>query len=161
MPWILTSRFSQETMTENRAYAATLNVACVYSSPIPITEIVPANAVMFVIEMNNSINSVVAIGMVRNTGKYNAHDIYVDTRYNVFTYIGRMRILREEMTEPELIIMRALDLLCMSGAYHLKRLAGISLFPEATLRRCLRDVGVDIAAEIAAMFRRRVVQNKC
>ena len=159
MPWILTSRFSRETMEENRAYAATLNVNCVYSSPATITEIVPANAVMFVIEMYNYTNSIYAIGMVRNNGKYNAHSIYTDSRYNVFTYIGHTRILRTEMTEDELVIMRALDILCMTGAYHLKRLVGISLFPEAMLRRCLRDTQVDIAAEIAAMFRRRAIKK--
>jgi hypothetical protein len=159
MPWILTSRFSNETMAENRAYAAKMKVKCIYSSPRPITEVVPTNAIMFMIEMNNSTNLVVAIGMVRNVGRCNAHVIYTNKQYNVFTYVGHTLILREEMIEPELTIMRALDILCMSGAYHQKRLIGISPFPEATLRRCLRDTNVDIAAEIASMFRRRSKPN--
>jgi hypothetical protein len=142
-------------MEENRACAARLGVGCVYSSPIPINAPVPANAVVFVVEMDNCANMVVALGMVRNTGRYNEHVIYADERYNTFTYLGRARIARADMTEAELKIMRALDVLCMSGAYHQKRLSGITRFPDVMLKRCARDTGVDLVAEVSAMFRRR------
>jgi hypothetical protein len=153
--YILTTRFTTETLATNRAAAAKMGAQCLYSAPAPIDVTIPPNAVVFVIEMDNSANNIAGIGMLRNSGAHNRYTIYEDTRYNAFTYTGPYRIARADLSADEMVTFRVLETLCMTGAYHMKRLAGITRFPDDALRWCARAARVDVAEEVAAMFRRR------
>jgi hypothetical protein len=153
--YILTTRFTTETLATNRAAAAKMGAQCLYSAPAPIDATIPPNAVVFVIEMDNSANNIAGIGMLRNSGAHNRYTIYEDSRYNAFTYTGPYRIARADLSADEMVTFRVLETLCMTGAYHMKRLAGITRFPDDALRWCARAARVDVAEEVAAMFRRR------
>lgn len=155
MKHILTTRFTADTLATNRATALSIQKQCIYSSPTPIDASIPANAIMFVIEMNNTTNQIAGIGMLRNRGVCNQYTIYTDARYNTFTYTGAHRIAREDLTADELAIVQVLEILCFTGAYHMKRLAGITRFAPETLRWCVRIARIDVSEEISAMFRRR------
>jgi hypothetical protein len=105
--------------------------------------------------MNNDINRVEAVGMLRNVPAYDAFAVYAsNTRYNAFSYRGKHRVARTEMNKHEEKIMRALDVMCFTGSRHQKRLSGLKVFPARILRRCRADL--DVAAELGAMFKTRM-----
>ena len=66
--YLLTSRFSTRTWNENELYRKShAKIGCIYCSEVPITQEVTTDKIMFVLEMNNDLNSVSNRG---DTGQY-------------------------------------------------------------------------------------------
>ena len=154
-----TSRFSDATLTENAAFRSrNPSVGCVYCCPSPITLKIPKDMVVFVLEMNNTVNRIAGIGMIKNRAIVNKYRVYDNNSYNRHVYIGKMRISREEMTEEEDQMMRVFDALCFKGTKNMKRGQGITLFPVETLYKCAKHM--DLVEYIRQMFvSRRPVAN--
>jgi hypothetical protein len=158
--WLMTTRFNQETWEENCRFREKYpKIGCIYPSQEPISENVPADNILFVLEMNNDTNRIVGIGMmknhsIRNTAKYR---VYSNQNYNRYTYLGKQRIDRTDMTEQEETIMKVFDILCFKGSKHMKRLRGIKAFPAYMLFRCKEEL--DLVAFIVEMFKSRMQPN--
>lgn len=152
---LMTSRFNNDTWVENMQYRLlSPNVGCIYCSPVEIAKQVLPDFPMMVLEMNNSENRIMGIGLVRNRpirgGKYAVYDRMM---YNRCVYIGKTRIDRDEMTTEENEIMRFFDTVCFRGANHMKRGVGISAFPLEILYKC---AGVfDLMEFLRGMFKCR------
>lgn len=124
---LFVTRFNNETYKEylgwkeNNAYRA-----CIYNSPIKITEKLDPNEKIFVLEMNNSENKIMGIGYLKNRiimdKKYK---IYSDNNYNRYTYKGSRRIERRELSSENDKIFAILDILLFKGERHMKRGHGI------------------------------------
>jgi hypothetical protein len=154
---LMTSRFDNDTWIENMQYRLlSPNVGCIYCSPSEISKCVLSDFPMMVLEMNNSENRIMGIGLVRNRpilgGKYAVYDRMM---YNRCVYIGKLRIDRGEMTEEENEIMRFFDSVCFRGAYHMKRGVGITAFPIHILYKCLAVF--DLMEFVRGMFKRRMM----
>jgi hypothetical protein len=133
---VVTTRFSTDTLLENAAFRQrNSKVGCVYCCPTPISTKIPENMVLFVMEMNNTINKIVGIGMVKNHAICNKYKVYYNVSYNRYVYMGATRIPRESMTEEEEEIMKVFDTLCFKGATNMKRGQGITAFPVELLYR--------------------------
>jgi|LauGreDrversion4_2_1035121.scaffolds.fasta_scaffold256717_3 hypothetical protein len=146
-----TSRFSDATLSENAAFRSrNRSVGCVYCCPAPITRQIPQDMVVFVLEMNNTVNRIAGIGMIKNRAIVNKYKVYDNNSYNRHVYMGKMRISREEMTEEEDRMMRVFDTLCFKGAKNMKRGQGITLFPIETLYKCSKHI--DLVEYIRQMF---------
>lgn len=129
------------------------NIGCLYGSPDKITNTIPPESILFILEMNNDINKIMGIGMVKNhpiTGKYNT---YKDGNFNRYIYVGKYRIDRKDMTEEEDNIMKAFDILCFTGNQHLKRGKGITAYPPHMLYNCIPII--DLVEFISNMFKTR------
>jgi len=157
--YLITSRFSNETWSENQAYRSRINhLGCMYCSPEPITIQIPIDAIMFILEMNNSTNKILGIGMVRNRSHINKYHVYSNGNYNRYAYKGKNRIDRKEMTDEEETIMKAFDIICFKGNKHMKRGQGLKSFPTDILYRCSKRL--DLVNFISEMFRKRLIENK-
>ena len=165
--FLLTSRFGTykrsngifyDTWEENIQFRKkNEKLGCIYGSPDRISQSIPIDSVLFILEMNNDINKIMGIGMIKNhsiSGKYNT---YKDGNFNRYIYIGKYRIDRDEMNEEENNIMKAFDILCFTGNRHLKRGKGITSYPPYMLFKCKKII--DLVEFISQMFKKRFSKN--
>lgn len=127
-----TTRFNSKTWKENRDWCKSKGwYGCVYCTPKQITEKIPLNIPIIVLEMHNDKNKIMGIGLIKNAvvvGQY--HKIYSEGNYNRYTYKSTYRIDREKLSENEEKIIKILDILLFKGKKHLKRGQGITIIPE-------------------------------
>ena len=127
---LATTRFNNSTWIENcKMREKNESAKCIYASPIQISSRIPLDRNIFVLEMNNSENKIMGIGLIKNhpiTGKYS---VYSSHNYNRFVYIGKWRIDREDMDANELEILRLFEAVCFKGINHSKRGQGITALP--------------------------------
>jgi hypothetical protein len=156
---LVTTRFSTETLLENAEFRQrNPKVGCVYCCPTPISEKIPQNMILYVMEMNNTINKIVAIGMVRNHPICDKYKVYHTISYNKFVYLGTTpRITRENMTEEEEEIMKVFDTMCFKGASNMKRGHGITAFPVELLYRVSKTK--DLVDFVKRMFTQRMKRD--
>lgn len=153
--YLLTSRFNKETWNENKKYREkNTNVGCIYCCPDPVSQNIPTESIMFILEMNNDTNRIMGIGMVRNKSLPRRIQVYNDYNYNRYVYIGKIRIPREEMDMEEETIMKVFDVLCFKGNRHMKRGQGLKSFPIEMLYNCFRIL--DLVDFISKMFKKRL-----
>jgi hypothetical protein len=153
---IATTRFNDTTYQENKEYRQNKDhpFGCIYNGIQPVSQYIRMDTDIYVLEMNNDTNRIMGIGKIRNDPIYNKYKIYQDDKYNVFSYVGKHRIDRTEMTDKEEQIMKVFDILCFKGKRHLKRLKSIKTFPIDMLYNC-RHV-VDLVDFIKNMFKKRI-----
>jgi hypothetical protein len=63
---VVTVRYNNETWEANKNYRERKSISCIYASPCKIAENIDLNSPVFVIEMNNSINKITGIGLIKN-----------------------------------------------------------------------------------------------
>ena len=154
--YILTSRFSNSTWSENIKYREKKGeFKCVYCSPYNVSQSIKPNSIMFVLEMNNDTNKILGIGMVRNKVKRPyKYNVYQNMKYNRFNYMGSHRIDRSECNVEEMILFKYFDSVCFRGNKHMKRGQGLTLFPMATIYEWKEKL--DLVDYIRSMFKNRI-----
>jgi len=153
-PILTTTRFNDITWNENIQYREKYPViGCIYPTPEMNNHRLTPDNVLFVLEMNNDQNRIMGVGMVRNKVYIKKYRVYSDDNYNRYSYIGKHRIDRSEMSEEEENIMQTFDILCFTGSRHMKRLQGIKAFPIDMLFKCKHIV--DLVDYIRRMFTNR------
>ena len=85
--------------------------------------------------MNNDINKIVGIGLMKNNPCLKKCHIYSDRYYCKYVYKSKYRIDRVDMGEREKNILRILDILVFKGDTHIKRGKGITEVPKKLLER--------------------------
>jgi len=151
---LLTSRFNTETRKQNELYRnKKWPNGCLYCSPEQISQKIPIDAKIIVLEMDNDMNQIFGIGLLTNKPFFNKYSIYTDENYNRYNYIGKYRITREELTEKEEPVFKALDILCFTGNEHMKRGHGLKAFPMKLLMNCSNTF--EITTFIENMFKTR------
>ena len=156
--YLATSRFTNDTWSENRKFCESFKNKTAYCCPIPISVKIPPDVLIGVLEMNNDTNRIIGIGLIPNK-TYPKTWIYEHGNYNRNTYIGKRRIERSEMTESEEKIMELLDSYCFKGNGHLKRGQGITSFPIKYLFDSY-EKDIDILQEIKNMFNSRIKEKE-
>lgn len=156
--YILTSRFTNATHIENAKFRKKNGIGCIYCSPEPIAKHIPVDAIIFMLEMNNDINKIIGIGMMKNHPSNKKYKIYETENYNRNIYVGKHRIDRTEMTDEENIIMTVFDILCFTGNKHMKRGHGLKSFPINMLYNCSKKL--DLITFISNMFKQRMKKNE-
>ncbi len=151
--FIVATKFTNDTFRENESYRETKNIKCIYSSPVEVSKKIPPDAILFVLEMNNDINEIVGIGMVKNHPMVNKHRIYSTNNYNRYSYVGKHYISKEEMTEEEIEVIEALEHFCFKTKAHIKRCNGMKQFPTEILFRLSKVK--DIIEFIKNMYKKR------
>jgi hypothetical protein len=151
---LLTSRFNTETRKQNELYRnEKWPNGCLYCSPEQISQKIPIDAKIIVLEMDNDTNKIFGIGLLTNKPFFNKYSIYTDENYNRYNYIGKYRIKREDLTEKEEPVFKALDILCFTGNEHMKRGHGLKAFPMKLLMNCSNTL--EITTFIENMFKTR------
>lgn len=155
---IATTRFNQETWNSNKRWRDRNNwEGCIYGSPVIIKKEIPLMIPMFVLEMNNDINNIVGIGLVKNTiEKKQKYKIYEWGNYNRYIYKGKCRIDRENLDKEEIKIIEILDMLLFKGSRHLKRGQGLIMIPKWIET----NKHIDFKKKILEMFKTRFKDNE-
>lgn len=129
---IVTTRFNNQTFKENDVWRRKNKWdGCIYGTPLQIRETFTIGCPLFVIEMNNSENTIEGIGIIKNeicTDKY--YKIYSDGNYNRYTYKSKYRIDREDFLEEDDNFVEILENILFKGKAHCKRGQGITSLPE-------------------------------
>lgn len=136
---IAITRFDNKTYAENRDWCKRSGfTGTIYGSPVRISESIEPDTILFVLEMNNSTNKIMGIGMIRAGGSGQSTfgggkrcRIYSDNNYNRFIYRSDHRI---DMYSDYLPLefhkkIKIIETLLFSGSRHCKRGQGISLIP--------------------------------
>jgi hypothetical protein len=153
--FIITSRFNNNTWYENENYRKNHpTIGCIYCSPDPISQNIPEESILFVLEMNNDTNQIMGIGMIEKKLSRKQHYVYNENNYNRYIHVGKHRISRDMMTEEEERIMKVFDILCFTGNRHMKRGQGLKSFPIDMLYRCSKRI--DLVKFISEMFKTRL-----
>jgi hypothetical protein len=156
---IITSRFNNFTWNENREFTEKKkSIGCVYCAPTVISQKVILDSSMFVLEMNNDKNRIMGIGKVKNHPQLRKYSVYNNQNYNRYVFIGKSRIDRMDMNFEEEQIMKAFDILCFKGPYHMKRGHGLLSFPSVLLYRIMPVI--DLVQFIYNMFDKRNLLSK-
>jgi hypothetical protein len=127
---IVTTRFNESTWQENIEFRKKYtNVKCIYCTPTTISRKIPSDSILFVLEMNNTKNKIMGIGLIKNHPYTSKYSVYENNNYNRYNYVGRIRIDRTDMDGEEIKIIDKLDQLCFRGTSHVKRGHGITALP--------------------------------
>ena len=157
---LMVSIYNEKTRQESEQYREQKmpKGAAIYCSPLPVSNTIPLEENLLVLEMNNDTNKIMAVGTVKNRPHIEKYNVYknVNESYNRFVYLGKYRIKREDMTEEEERIMKTFDQLCFKGNYHMKRGQGIRSFPNVILYRC-RNV-LNLVEFVENMFKNRITK---
>jgi hypothetical protein len=151
---LLTSRFNTETRKQNDIYRSEKwPNGCLYCSPEPISQNIPIDSKIIVLEMDNDMNKIFGLGLLTNKPFFNKHSVYTDENYNRYSYVGKYRIKREDLNSKEEAIFKALDILCFTGNEHMKRGHGLKAFPTKLLMNC--STVLEVTPFIENMFKTR------
>ena len=126
---VLISRFTEETFQESKRYRETNNVKCIYGTTRPISNSLP-ECPYFMIEMNNDINKIIGIGIIKKELAPKAK-VYANPYFNRYIYKGDQYI-PIELVKKE--IVDELEKVLFYGRNHLKR-GGITLFPPSKMKK--------------------------
>ena len=159
--YILTTRFNDETYESNKQFRMKSNgkINCVYGNAKAISEKIPIDTFIYVLEMNNSQNKIMGIGRIKvvsrekaaeNGRKYFIYPKDTYNEYNYYIYFGAKRIDVEEMNEEQKKIISIFEKICFKGKKHLKRGKGLTSIPIHILYECSKIL--DLVEYIANMF---------
>lgn len=126
---IAVTRFNNETYETFSKYNNTIE-GCVYNCPVRIKESIAPSKKIYVIEMNNSTNQIMGIGIVNGLTLIRKHKIYKDVNYNRYSYEGKKRITREDLNEKDLRYLSLIESKIFYTKSHLKRGHGIQIVPD-------------------------------
>jgi hypothetical protein len=166
MTSIVTSRFNNSTWEENCSFREKHNcTGCIYGSPKQMTEKIPLNSLLFVVEMNNTTNKIEGIGLIRNLLNHEKKmRVYQIGNYNRYSYQGNYRIDRSILEAVCPQILQILEKLVFTGKTHLKRGAGFTRIPEKLYKqhKILETYNYSeqqIKEELATVFKRQFLQD--
>ena len=168
---IATTRFTNITLCENRFWRErNQHNGCIYGCPVKISYNIDPDMILFVLEMNNTTNKIVGIGVIqpvscegyRKSGGQDKSNsmamtktmrrvpIYGDNNYNRFVYSSKYRIDIEADFIPLSLYRKILILerMVFYGKGHCKRGQGIQLMPV-----WLRDYEFDVCDDLVNVFR--------
>jgi hypothetical protein len=149
---ILTGRYNNETWQATIIYRLKKKLQCIYAPPCHISENIDLNSPVFVIEMNNEINQVMGIGLIKNkpiTDK--KYKVQADSNCNRYIYIGEYHISREILEDYNPFLIYVLDEILFKGKTHSKRGSGLTKIPEKVLKLDVCE-DIDIKKEIRQIF---------
>ena len=131
MTFIMITRFNNTTWEELCNYKKQHNLdGSFYGVPRRVGPTIPLKAKLIVLEMNNDTNSIMGIGLIKNFIKMDqVHPIYTWGNYHRFTYSGKRRIDRSDLSREEMGLIEKMEEKVFKGKGHLKRGQGIQKVP--------------------------------
>lgn len=125
------ARFDKKTWNENLQWRKKNNYdGCIYGVDKEIPKKVKYGTKIFVIEMHNTINKIMGIGMIRNIYRCEyRRKIYDNDNYNRIVYIGKQYKSRKELMENNKNLLEYIENILFKGSRHFKRGHGISIVP--------------------------------
>lgn len=132
MEKIAVTRFDEQTWIQHSIWKNSRQYSgSIYNTPTKISPKIMPNNILFVIEMNNSLNKIEGIGLIKNhLNLQKKIKIYKEDNYNRFTYKSKYRIGKQDLSHEENKIIEVLEILLFKGSRHMKRGQGIQLISD-------------------------------
>jgi len=149
---VVTGRYNDETWEATVHYRARKKLTCIYAPPCKLSPLIDLNSPVFVIEMNNSTNQIMGIGLIKNkleTDK--VYKVQADSNCNRYIYIGEHYLSRELLDTYNPFLVYVLDEILFKGYTHSKRGTGLTKIPEKVLKFEVCE-GLDVKKEIRNIF---------
>ena len=129
---LVSTRFDNNTWNENVEYRRINNITgCRYGVPYMMSPKIELDSIVFIIEMNNSINKIEGIGLIKNKATLDkSYNVYEDRNFNRYSYQGNYRINRDQLEEFNPTLVESLDQVLFKGKTHLKRGIGFTKVPD-------------------------------
>jgi hypothetical protein len=127
-----TTRFSTATFEQNHAWRGG-RPGCVYGLNRRLPRKIKKGAVVHVIEMCNTTNKVMGIGIITNRCIFrdDEYRIYSDQNYNRYIYIGKERVDRSAIKDK--VFLEKLEKALFYGKGHMKRGQSVTVMPRSKL----------------------------
>jgi hypothetical protein len=161
---VVTGRYNNETWEATVQYRTKKKFACIYAPSCKLSPLINLESPVFVIEMNNSTNQIMGIGLIKNklvTDK--VYKVQADSNYNRYIYIGDYHLSREILENYNDFLVYVLDEILFTGYTHSKRGTGLTKIPEKVLKFDICE-GLDVKEEIrkifAIHFKDKIKKNK-
>lgn len=152
MTLILTGRYSTDTWNDCVQYRRRRNMACIYAPSTKITNTIRSHIPLFIIEMNNTTNQILGIGLIYNKPVTDrVYRVYADTNYNQYIYIGKHHISREVLDNYNPLLVYILEQILFKGYTHSKRGIGLTKMPKKVMSLPVCE-GMNILKEIKHIF---------
>ena len=152
---LVSTRFNETTWKENIEYRINNNISgCSYGAPYMMSPKIQLDSLVFVIEMNNTLNRIEGIGLVRNKGSLSMDKtckIHAERNYNRFYFQGNYRINRDELEREHNELVKIFDYILFKEKTHLKRGIGFTTVPEKLLNHP-KCIGYNLLKEIKKIF---------
>ena len=153
---IVSTRFNENTWLENINYRINNNISgCSYGAPYMMSPKIILDSLVFVMEMNNSLNRIEGIGLVRNKASLSLLDkkckIHTERNYNRYYFQGNYRINRDELERENSELIKIFDYILFKEKTHLKRGIGFTTVPDKLLKHTKCN-GLNLINEINKIF---------
>ncbi|OUV83345.1 MAG: hypothetical protein CBC91_00640 [Rickettsiales bacterium TMED131] len=139
-PILMTTRYNSETWLQYMNWRKKYNLknSYYYSCPFPISNTICIDSTLYILEMHNSLNKIMGMGVVilqeQNMKKYK---IYDNDCFNRYHYHSTLYITRDMLSKDSLLlengiwisILEILELVCFKGKRHSKRHMNIAKVP--------------------------------
>ena len=144
---LMTTRYDQSTWEKYTNWKTQKKVSgAFYNTPLPISEKISPDSILYVLEMNNSTNRIMGIGIIQNKmPKKQYFHMFDNECFNRYHYHSSKHISREMLSYPTLLLqngvwislLELLELICFKSARHSKRSRGISKLPSVYFKGVL------------------------
>ena len=139
-PILMTTRYNTETWLQymNWRKKYNLNESYYYSCPFPISNTISIGSTLYILEMHNSLNKIMGMGVVLlKEQDMKRYKIYDNDNFNRFHYHSTLYINRDMLSKETLLlengiwisILEVLELVCFKGKRHSKRHMNIAKIP--------------------------------
>jgi len=128
---IASTRFNNNTFSENMGYREKHKFPVIYGTMIKIHRKIDIGSFLFIVEMNNDTNKIEGIGLVKNSlALEKKYKIYENDDYNRYIYRGNYWLSRQQIITLDSSIVEIFDKILFKGKTHLKRACGITVLNE-------------------------------
>ena len=150
---IVSTRYNDTTWLENINYRKKHNFdGCIYGAPHMLSEKILVDSLVFVVEMNNSLNRIEGIGLMKNNIRLDKYiSVYKDVNFNRYVYKGNYHINREILIRYNSLLVDIFDYILFKEKTHLKRGAGFTTIPEKLLKHKICH-NINIKKEVKELF---------
>ena len=125
------TRFNNTTFSENKKWRESRQYdGCIYGSSVKIKESISPDVILIIFEMNNTMDIIEGIGIIKNNIVHKKYNIYNDKNYNRYIYKSNFRVDKISFDENIKNIIKNLEKLLFTGKTHMKRGHGIQIISE-------------------------------
>lgn len=125
------TRFNNLTFLENKFWRENNNYrGSIYGSSVKIRNDINPEEKIIIFEMNNSLNIIEGISIIKNKLSYEKYRIYSDNNYNRYIYKSKIRFDKSQFDQETIQIIKKLEYLLFKGKSHMKRGHGIQILSK-------------------------------
>ena len=138
-PILKTTRYNSDTWLNKKwREKYKLDKSYYYSCHLPISDKIPMGSTLYILEMHNTLNKIMGMGVVilqPQDNKY--YKIYDNDTFNRYHYHSNLYINRDTLSKDTILmengiwisILELLELICFKGKRHSKRHMNIARIP--------------------------------